>query len=170
MKDLGSLWVLLYAGEGGASAEDRAHAKITPGAGYDVFTWSNERLFWAYPAMSSALENARRSTRNDPMMSYDEDEYLFLYYFFHASIGLWRKERGAAYPNARYYWRIEPDVVFTAPISRLVAQFDAFPVDLLLPAYASRATDPAYAMWTKNVGFQDRFDELPPNQQVWSRL
>ena len=54
------------------------------------------------------------------------------YFYFHASLLLWNMTFGYAYPRVKYYWRVEPDVLFNSRLNRLVELAAADDADLLL--------------------------------------
>ena len=100
------------------------------------------------------------------------------YWYFHASLGLWNATYGHAYPNARYFWRLEPDVLYAGrdPLPSLVQRAAMTKVawDVLSPfvqprnntelfpeTYVSRA--PYKHHWDKNA---ELLEGVPPAKQV----
>ena len=73
------------------------------------------------------------------------------YFWFHASLLLWNATYGHAYPAVRYWWRIEPDVLFAGSWSYLLAIASRDTADLLLPQYTRWADHPNYPHWEWNA-------------------
>jgi hypothetical protein len=147
------LWVLLFSDNVSAST---VVAAIARARAYNIFPWTEQMLFAMYPRLGVAAGR----------VSAGEHFHFRRYYWFHASIGLWRRMYGAAgYEDVRYWWRLEPDVVFTAPLSVLVEQYAADKTDVLLPSYSNRTDDPEYRHWRFSSQF---LVPVPEERQLWS--
>ena len=127
------LWVLLFSDNVSASPVVAATARALA---YNVFPWTEQMLFAMYPRLGVAAGR----------VSAGEHFHFRRYYWFHASIGLWRRMYDAAgYEDVRYWWRLEPDVVFTAPLSVLVEQYAPHVDALLLDAWSAASG----SIWTE---------------------
>ena len=74
--------------------------------------WSFGTLRRALPALASRTRNA--SAAYATRFSSSQGENYRRYFYFHASLLLWNMTFGHAYPRVKYYWRVEPDVLFNS--------------------------------------------------------
>ena len=77
----------------------------------------------------------------------------------HASLALWNRTHGARYANVRYWWRIEPDVLYAGNLRALVEQTAGFGADLLVPKLTTQAQDPEYGYWAMH---EELLRQCPP--------
>lgn len=155
LRSLAPLWVLLFVEDISAPAVKKASARASA---YDVFPWTQAQLFEMYPRLGASAGR----------ISPGEHFHFRRYYWFHASIGLWRRMHGgnAAYDGVKFWWRLEPDVVFAGPLHFLVEQHEANAADLLLPSYSNRTDDNGlYRHWKFNGAI---LGPVPRERQVWS--
>lgn len=68
---------------------------------------------WGDTALRNALPNLATAMDRHPGLAATPDANHRRYYWFTASLLLWNMSFGAAYPRARFWWRIEPDVAFS---------------------------------------------------------
>ena len=125
--------------------------------------WSNRDVAREYPAMRSAATLL-------PKM--ESQVHLRRYYWFHASLGVFRAVHGHAYPNVRYFWRIEPDVVpawaGTAPLAgMLAAAARASTADVLLPQTCSQVDCPWYPHFGRPAS-KKLLAGIPEEKRLWT--
>ena len=137
------LWVLLYqpAQDGVQSLPD-ASKEVEAG----VCVWGDGTLRRALPALAARTAGASANT---------PDPNHRRYFWFHSSLLLWNRTFGHAYPNVRYLWRVEPDVLFAGSWTELVGLADRQQsVDLLLPHLTTHAAHPGVIPCDPNPGPQ----------------
>jgi len=123
-------------------------------------TWSDKTLNAHFPRLTHTLARHRGYQSEFP-------QYLGLYYYLTSALAMWDRTFGGNYPNLKYWWRMEPDVLFSSSLSTFVstvtAQSDA---DCLLPGpFISQAQMPTYNHWGLNP---DAVNGAPPNKRLWS--
>jgi len=92
------------------------------------------------------------------------------YYYMHASLALWNMSYGhTAEAQAKYWWRIEPDVQWSSPWPALFNLTVSMDVDLLLPRYTSQAMDEVAAS-SKNYSLRDWYPHWEPHQELLRRI
>jgi len=135
----GELWLMLLdeltsaeASQARCSSPNATATAQAIGAG--VCLWRPEHLFAAYPGLVAGL-NTSSAYANET------DYHMRRYYWLHASLMLWHARYAETYSTARFYWRMEPDVVFSGRLSSLLNRTAADPSDLLLHKYQSEAKD-----------------------------
>ena len=185
-----SLWVLLYRsvnrfdGVAPSTAEvvrrDDVDAneqrRQSAAHGAEVAIWSERDVERVFPKVAHAIDRRWRHYRANT--SHNDSNYLHNYYWFHTSLLVWNATYGHAYPNARYFWRLEPDVLYAGrdPLPSLVQRAAMTKVawDVLSPfvqprnntelfpeTYVSRA--PYKHHWDKNA---ELLEGVPPAKQV----
>ena len=123
------LWVLLHHERDGLD-DVRLLERESAAVGGGVCRWSFGTLRRALPALASRTRNA--SAAYATRFSSSQGENYRRYFYFHASLLLWNMTFGHAYPRVKYYWRLEPDVLFNSRLNRLVELAAADDADLLL--------------------------------------
>eukprot|EP00966_Prymnesium_polylepis_P009615 221900-Prymnesium_polylepis.1 len=132
------LWVLLYRpDEEGVQALLEQSRDIEAGA----CVWGDGTVRRALPALAA---NAERDAANTP------DPNHRRYFWFHSSLLLWNRTFGHAYPNVRYLWRVEPDVLFAGSWTSLLGLADRQEADLVLPQLTTHTAHPGYPHWGRN--------------------
>ena len=153
------LWLLLLQANKTPRPDAKQAAEFLA-LGVDVCLWSNKNAFATFPRLQNAI-------RKSPGLALEDTAYMRQYYWFHTSLIVWMRRHGHAYPNARYFWRMEPDVLYAG--SGLATMLDIAartPVDLLLPKYQTQAeTGPGYHHFARN---RKLWLGVPPSKRVWS--
>ena len=145
------LWVLLF-GEADPRPAMRWEAP--------VFRWCERALHQALPNLAFAVGRSLRAMATEPIQNHAT------YYYFTASLLLWHQQLGSSYPSLRYFWRLEPDAVFTGSLADLVGLTAAVNADVLLPmVYTQKQTYNTYPHWQVN---RAALQGVLPRQRVWS--
>ena len=132
--------------------------------GGGVCRWSFGTLRRALPALASRTHNA--SAAYATRFSSSQGENYRRYFYFHASLLLWNMTFGHAYPRVKYYWRVEPDVLFNSKLNRLVELAAADDADLLLGnKYNSHLDRPDWPHFALN---RHVLGDLPEKEWVFS--
>ena len=145
------LWVLLFG-----------DADPTPAMAWEapVFRWCERALHQALPELAFAVGRSLRAMANEPIQNHAT------YYYFTASLLLWHQQLSSSYPSLRYFWRLEPDAVFTGSLAALVGLTASVTTDVLLPmVYTQKQTYNTYPHWQVN---RAALQGVPPRQRVWS--
>ncbi|KAL1522884.1 hypothetical protein AB1Y20_017849 [Prymnesium parvum] len=147
------LWLLLYQpAADGVHPLPHTSREIEAGA----CAWGDGALRLALPAVAASAAVAASSTPNANHRRY---------FWFHSSLLLWNRTFGYAYPSVRYWWRIEPDVLFAGSWSSLVRLAERRPTDLVLPQLTSHEAQPSYSHWVRNRHF---LKQRPRREWVYS--
>lgn len=129
------MWVLVYSSE-----LDHVRASVPHSEQIDAGV-----AYWGDGALRRALPKLARAVNGPPATSERNPNHR-RYYWFHSSLLLWNLTFGHAYPSLSYWWRIEPDVLFSGSWADLVMRSDYNPywrgVDLLLPRRAAPRQPP----------------------------
>lgn len=100
--------------------------------------WSNRARDAALPAVAPALA-AHWGYRQQRV------DYLRTYYYQHVGLLLWHRTFGTAYTALRYFWRMEPDVLYTGSLGAMLAAASRDTTsDALLPPASSQKRSPHY--------------------------
>ena len=87
------------------------------------------------------------------------------YYYYHSSLLLWFRRCGEMYPNVRFFWRLEPDAVYTGNMQTLLNISASVAADVMLPAYYKQRMVPGYPHWARNTEYLSR---VPKPKWAWS--
>ncbi|KAL1527088.1 hypothetical protein AB1Y20_015771 [Prymnesium parvum] len=154
------LRVMIYD-EGNPSTDliynDSLSTTISPG-GWCV--WGNKALEAFFPRLADALSRHYGYLGEWP-------SYFRLYYFLSSALAIWDRTFAKAYPRLRYWWRMEPDVLFSGSLRTLLGVLDiATQADCLLPGpFLSQRQMPSYSHWERNADISIGW---PPSQILWS--
>ena len=69
------------------------------------------------------------------------------------------------YPKVRYFWRLEPDAVYTGNLQTLLNISAIMAADVLLPEYYGLRNSPGYPHWANNDEYLAR---VPKRKWAWS--
>ena len=69
------------------------------------------------------------------------------------------------YPSVRFFWRLEPDAVYTGNLQTLLNISAGIPADVLLPQYLRFKNSPGYSHWRNNEAYLSR---VPKQKWSWS--
>ena len=131
-----SLWMLLYREGydqvtrvelGNTTSPGKAHHCDGPACAQNgIAAWGEQAVWRMYPRLAQAVRQHPHIEKEAP--------YLRNYYWFHAALSLWFARFGACYPQARYVWRLETDVLWSDTIDTLIRLgWDDTTSDVLLP-------------------------------------
>ena len=123
-----AMYVLLYHQPipGGPDVPHKRMQNLSVSVNAGVCAWRKEQVFERLPRLKFALAQSEGYQR-------ETDPHIAMYYYMHASLFLWNESIGAkVYKNAKYWWRIEPDVVFSGGLSKLLDVTKRDPADLIL--------------------------------------
>jgi len=159
-KGLAQLWVTIYDKELPSTRMEYSQelsAELGPGG---WATWGDRTLTAIFPRAAHSLLRHRG-------VQFEAPQYLGLYYFLTASLGMWDRTFGANYHSLKYWWRMEPDVLFSGNLYSFVAtsaiHSDA---DCVLPGpFLSQNQMPYYGHWLLNP---DLVQATPPQKRMWS--
>lgn len=154
-------WLLLFRGKVSRSPSDLVLRRWRSLGGF-VCPWSERDVFSLFPRLPHAIRSSRALNRTRRA---HEPAYISHYFWFHASLALWRRWHGEAYAGVRFFWRLEPDVLFSGKIGTLIrwsAEIGA--VDVLLPRLY-RNDMPSFAHFVRDW---ERFAGLPLSGRAWS--
>jgi len=99
---------------------------VSRSLGVNTCAWTPAQLFHRLPMLFQGLTDNSSPYQREP------DYHMQRYYWLHASLVLWNMTLGQQYPNARFYWRIELDVLFSGRLSTMINLTASDPADLLL--------------------------------------
>ena len=91
--------------------DESLSAELSPG-GWAV--WGDRTLQAMFPRLARTLL-VHRGFR------FEKPEYLGLYYYLTAALAMWDRTFRHSYPNLKYWWRMEPDVLFSGSLGNLCA-------------------------------------------------
>jgi len=152
------MWVLLYQ-------ENMDDVRILSGEsasiGAGVCAWGFGAIRRAFPALALSASAASRVYLGNS----SEERNFKRYWWVHASLLLWNQTFGYGFPLLEYYWRIEPDVVYTKSWADLVDYAAADKSDLVLPKYVSQEDSPSYVHWRAH---ELLLSTLPQRERVFS--
>jgi hypothetical protein len=152
------LWVLLWSQDDSAQTL-RVNRTLTREFGARTCVWGQDLLAAHYPRLATAL------TQHSGVAA-ESTPHHKLYYFFHAALGIWRRTFGEWYPELRYWWRLEPDVMFSGPLGMLLDRADQHRADCLLPGpFIGQSKQPSYEHWRLNP---EALADVPTDKRVWS--
>ena len=136
----------------------RDHEKKSGAPG---FLWNEDGLRHLYPRLKTALSRKTNlEFRHTP-------RHVAKYFFFHASLMLWKQTFGHVYPSIDFWWRIEPDALFAGPLSDMVRLSLPVRVDLMLPNIQSKPQYPSWPHWQRNAEeFEGVADEMMKHSLV----
>eukprot|EP00965_Chrysotila_dentata_P074490 2460155-Pleurochrysis_carterae.AAC.5 len=131
--------------------------------GEGVCVWGDAALRTLFPRLAVSIDT------HQGMASTPEANHR-RYFWFHASLMVWNASFGHAYPNVKYWWRIEPDVLFSGSWAALLRHTLAHPRsgsdDVLLPRLTTYMQDPkSYPHWQYNM---DILKNIPKERWVYS--
>ena len=152
------LWLLLLT----PSCTEPDSAALAARLGCSVHAWSEKELFALFPRLgagAAALATSRSVRWQAP--------YLKMYAWLHASLALWDHRHGGRFPHARWWWRLELDVLFAGPFPRLLSQTADHHADVLLPKVNLRGASSYYPHWNASSNAQ-ALAELPTNKHAYS--
>lgn len=131
------LWLLLFDKQHkGGIVQDEALSRQVAA---DACVWGEPDLFHAMPRLAKSITSGTHAG----MAATPEPNHR-RYFWFHASLVLWNRTFGRRYPHQRFWWRIEPDVIFSGSLAVLVGQLSA-PAITTAGAAISRAHPAASA-------------------------
>lgn len=157
----GQLWLLIFLGGRASNWPHKVTVTRWRSLGASVCLWSEKDVFRAFPRIPEAMQTSKAFNRT---IRAHEAPYIAQYFWFHASLAVWRRWHGDAYPSARYLWRLEPDVVYAGHLRSLLRWSELITVDVLLPNLIRRELT-AFIHFTRDW---ERFAGIPPSRRVWS--
>mmetsp|Transcript_50982 Transcript_50982/g.108939 ORF Transcript_50982/g.108939 Transcript_50982/m.108939 type:complete len:320 (-) Transcript_50982:231-1190(-) len=149
------LWLLLYQSKLPDVRIAPAEATAIEGG---ACSWGDGALRAVFPRLASAIDTNADISRT-PQVNHRR------YWWFHASLLLWNRSFGHAYPRLRYWWRVEPDVLFSGSWADLLLRTSRRDEDVVLPRLISYAHDPTYPHWPLN---QHLLRDVPNDQWLYS--
>ena len=113
-----SLWMLLYRENYDTLSRVRLDALgmtcPKPCTEDRIVLWGEGAVWRRFPSLAASL-------RTHPHLA-KEDKYLRNYYWFHAVLPLWLAQYGSrCFPQHKYVWRMETDVLWTSTIDQLIS-------------------------------------------------
>ena len=130
---------------------------------FDSTTVWGERTIWRrFPRLEEAV-------RTHPHI-HKEETYLQRYYWFHTSLLLWLETFGHCYPQVKYLWRLEPDVLFAGTFDQLIDLTRDDSSDVLLPDlhFAANSSTLSQEKNYNHFAYQTFLAALPQERVAWS--
>lgn len=109
------MWILLFRSPTPRLSQADSLSRLRS-LGSPVCVWSKRDVFTTFPRLPQAIHSSKALNRTRQ----NEAPYIAQYFWFHASLAVWKAWHGASYPSARFFWRLEPDVLFAGSISTLL--------------------------------------------------
>ena len=144
-------WLLLKVDDGAATLGGPEQS--TTDVGLDgAFSWTEDALFRAFPRLRGLPRHAEALARKAAAAAHasgsnESGKQWWTnrrYWWLHASLALWNRTHGGRYASARYWWRIEPDVLYAGNLRSFVESTASFSADLVVPKLTTQAQDPEY--------------------------
>lgn len=143
-----ALWVMLYRPE-----LDQIETGESEALGLPVCAWGDGALRRELPRLSEQI--GRIAGLGEGLGQANEGRYSSTktkanqgrYFWFHSTLLLWNASFQHAYPALRFWWRIEPDVVFAGSLGMLAKRASSTRADLLMPSLRSWEQHRSYPHW-----------------------
>jgi len=183
-------WVLFYA-EANVTGALQEQLRRQQQHGLPVCVWGDADIARVFPQIAHSLLISNQSGTIDLERRERLPHYLALYHFFHSSLLVWNATHGHAYPAARYFWRLEIDVLYSdvgslatmiqRPMRSSHAHFDLLLPDvtmrnenLTMMGGHARNADDSYPHWllAEGKGTNGRHSkmELAPQEDILSQV
>ena len=165
-------WLLLKVDDGAATLGGPEQS--TTDVGLDgAFSWTEDALFRAFPRLRGLPRHAEALARKAAAAAHasgsnESGKQWWTnrrYWWLHASLALWNRTHGGRYAGARYWWRIEPDVLYAGNLRSFVESTASFGADLVVPKLTTQAQDPEYGYWSFHA---DLLRAMPPTRRMYS--
>ena len=154
------LWLLLLTTDEAPPAFDSMdRPEVVSMRQHPTFLWTERALQTTFAPLAAAVRNSLRGMARERISNHAR------YYYYHASLLLWFRHCGETYPNVRFFWRLEPDAVYTGNMQTLLNISAAITADVLLPEYLRHTSSPSYPHWANNLEFLSR---VPKAKWAWS--
>jgi hypothetical protein len=132
-------------------------ASACPSCVDGVAVWGEKVVWQMFPRLEEAVATHPHIREEQP--------YLRMYYWFHASLPVWFARYGSCYPKVRYIWRVESDVLWTGPIDQLISLASKDGADVLLPhAYLEEEVAYRYPHFAR----QNFLADVPAGNRVFA--
>jgi len=154
------LWAVVYDKDS-TSVRMEYHQELaqelSPG-GWAV--WGDRALDGIFPRLTRSVVRHRGATIETP-------HYLGLYYFLSAALGMWDRTFGKGYPSLKYWWRMEPDMLFSGSFGAFIRLTTEQTVaDCVLSGpFISQRQMLQYPHWQLNP---DALANTPEESRLWS--
>lgn len=154
------LWLLLLTTDEAPPAFDSMDRPVVVSMRqHPTFLWTERALQTTFAPLAAAVRNSLQGMARERISNHAR------YYYYHSSLLLWFRHSGETYPNVRFFWRLEPDAVYTGNMQTLLNISAAITADVLLPEYLRHTSSPSYPHWANNLEFLSR---VPKAKWAWS--
>ena len=155
------LWLLLFRGAAMRQTPSKHALARWRSLGIPVCAWTERDVFTAFPRLPAAIQASKALNRTRRA---HEAPYIAQYFWFHTSLGVWLRWHGEAHARARFFWRLEPDVLFAGSLGTLARWSEVTRTDVLLPNLVRTKVE-SFVHFTRDW---ERFSGIPPSRRAWS--
>ena len=119
------------------------------GSGMQTCVWGEDAIRSHFPRLWAAA--AARATVHRNFTGVHDASFYRRFDWFHASLSVWYTQIGrTVLPAVQWFWRLELDVLFAAPLDALIRKSAGDPADVLLPDFQAHNDTAAWPFWEAN--------------------